>query len=203
MERGPNQPRFDRHEVISRNHRLSQLWFMEAARIDMLAQVGEPVDDSIKDTVVALRLLRFRTSASCSGHLESLEERGPYVDISNGTGRRHAEAYWQVDLRDDQRGQIADNAAADNVMNALRLDHMVRRFYGRHAAGQDDARLQLEVLYEPQAPVQGGVRLWSAATAEAERRQRPMTPNELLASQAEMHLFTDFMVDILDRNPRL
>ncbi|HSX14708.1 MAG TPA: hypothetical protein VLE72_02250 [Candidatus Saccharimonadales bacterium] len=50
------------------------------AEVDQIAdKLGTPIDDRIKETVVALKLNGFETSGSCEGHLDGFPL--PYVDI--------------------------------------------------------------------------------------------------------------------------
>ena len=58
---------------------LSESWRKEATLVRLLRdKLGLPVDRKVRDTIVALRLLGFTTSASCGGHGDRVTT-GPYV----------------------------------------------------------------------------------------------------------------------------
>ncbi len=62
------------------------LWKKEYASLETIVDAcGTKIEEGIKDTLVALRLLGFNTTSSCAGHIDDLEENEapsyPYVQI--------------------------------------------------------------------------------------------------------------------------
>lgn len=95
---------------------LEQKWNEISEKIDsMTDRLGMPVDEGIKEAVIALNCLGFMTTGSCFGH-EGRETGGPWVDISSPELERKTEELhrlmgYKVPVKfTDEMQQISDEA---------------------------------------------------------------------------------------------
>lgn len=85
-----------------------------------------PVDTGIEQTVVALRLLGFKTTMSCAGHADRITT-GPYVMCESDEART---LYRSIEsLRDVEAGEIGRrNCQAITLREANRLRTLIDHF---------------------------------------------------------------------------
>ena len=99
------QPQFDSGEGVEerRMRELETAWREKREEIDSTVdRIGEGIDENIKETVVAFRMNKLPTSASCEGH-EERSACAPWVDIETPD-----EPEYRVEGEEQIRQEIAE-----------------------------------------------------------------------------------------------
>lgn len=159
-------------------------------------RLGNPIDEGILETVVALNMLGFRTCQSCEGHLDGGRPY-PWIDFETGECPMW---YEQAQEEVNREGQSAEEeeAAVDRLMAQLadyhhpdhlytRLSALLDDFYESRSGDPEDWRLLLHCM-QP-----GYYRLCSAGGYAADEWTETARAANLARSQAEMQAFTVFL----------
>lgn len=165
--------------------------------------VGQPLDEGIVETVVALNLLGFRSSASCEGHLDG-GVPAPWVDFvfeeaCPGYEQAHAE-FNRLDLSPEEQEAAWQRLKA--LLDALhheqhlytRLTALLDVFYAQQPEpspqeAQEAAGCRLAVhMFEP-----GWYRLHPVASLRWDEKPAAVRARLLSRARAEMAAFTAFL----------
>lgn len=134
---------------------------------------GFPVDDGIKATVTILRLLGFRTTSSCEGHVDRVLTE-PYVRFEAPGARRFCEQ------------GMREKAARAALLEAQKLWAHLDDFYSQHPISFNR---HLTVQFLP--PLYTHLRcLGSERTAMVDNQDRTSIIEK---SQMEMKTFTEYL----------
>jgi hypothetical protein len=116
-------------ERILAGDRRQDYWEQKREEVDHLADgLGNPIDEDIKESVVALRAHEFPTYASCDGHGSS----GPWIQV---------EALAPEDWRESEAKQ--KEWQRENLRQRDRITELLNEFY-RERQTPSDIRLALE-----------------------------------------------------------
>lgn len=172
----------------------------EAYAAHLVDRIGCPIDEGIRETVVALNLLGFPTSQSCEGHLD----HGcpyPWIDFETGTCPTWYDQAQEEACREGQSAEEEDAATA-HLMALVAEYHHVDHLYTRLSA-------LLDTFYEPreECPEEwriilycaypGYYRLCSAGGFEADEWPEHLLAENLARGQAEMQALTTFLKQLL------
>jgi hypothetical protein len=143
--------------------------------------LGMPIDKGIKETVIYILAMGFRTTQSCEGHF--IDEEGeehpdaPFVEI-------YPEEPEQEDWTDIP--ELRDKVSEETVLYKEKAEALLEKFYEENPDSDNDARLHLwQIGYGWRFEPVSTDKLSTLKGAEAE---------ELLKKQqAEMKRFTDFL----------
>jgi hypothetical protein len=159
------------------------------AKTEVLAitdRLGSPVDKGIVDTVVAMRLLGFNTTASCAGHIRRMNT-GPYVIFELPKARDYAKRARVINDSHDPNFRALRKLA--NRQRAIDLGRMLTyldEFYQNRLVNQSG---RLIVQSMPMT-----LNILQCQGAEAAYAVNADTKKAILAhNQAEMRAFTDFL----------
>lgn len=153
--------------------------------IDALAdKLGKGVDESIKETIVALKLLGIHTTASCEGHLDH-GTFAPYIDIEA------TDALEKEKLLDSMSNAAEIEAAKKEIRHAnlkerWKLIQLLDEFYTDRQS-PFDKRLTIN-----KGPF-GRSRLESLGAALQIITDLPLKSQRLLQYQQEMKAFSEFL----------
>lgn len=152
-------------------------------------KLGMRVDADIEATVVALRLLGFKTTMSCAGHHDR-RTTGPYVMFESQTAKefiRKADALRQGDKHNSIRvAQSLAQREADSLRSLIETFNHERAVSG------------LRPLLELRPVGPSGLRLCFVHADFDEIRDEKSYNALLEARQVEMHRFTKTMVEVLE-----
>lgn len=97
--------------------------------------LGMPIDFEITPTVAILRLMGFRTTSSCAGHLRRITN-GPYVIFVSPKARKYEIKLQQIgNYADPEYKTTAKKATRESVRERQRLIAYLKTFYAnRHKA---------------------------------------------------------------------
>lgn len=131
---------------IEPNHRRSlinaPLWLSELESVRLLRdQLGMPVDKGIEEAVVALRLLGFKTTASCAGHSSRLTT-GPYIMFASASAGRTYAAAKKID-EEDKRQDMLRRCQHETLLAALPLKALVEDYTKQRRKPAPDRTLEI------------------------------------------------------------
>ena len=210
------------YEQEQKRQEKENAWLAKLADIERLRDaLGFPIDEKIRETVVALNLIGIPTSASCEGHIDRAKG-APWVKVEapnkpherfigeDGIIEMIAERYHvsPEDVRTSKNYDAwreATNLAAAHgetpeyqewrrESDALRerLTAMIKEFYRDRVV---DETMQIEIIRDPE----GSTRIHNGGD-DFRRSSRGLTDDErrllvdrLAKYQVEMKAFTDFL----------
>jgi hypothetical protein len=159
--------------------------------------LGRPIDEGILETVVALNLLGFRSTASCEGHLEH-GKPFPWIDfelegtVPEGFAESEAEA-GREDLSPE-----AKEAACDRLLALMAAYHHKDHLYTRLNAllevfyeQRNDVPYEERIMLDCRQP--GWYRLLPASGFDARIWPESERAERLICCQAEMHDLTHYL----------
>lgn len=186
-----------------------QQWDAMAARVDKVRDgMDHPIDPGIKEAVIVLNLLGFKTTMSCEGHADRpLAMPYPWVEIQFKKNAREEE----LELLHQQEDKIvSENKTATTESLDEMLKETTKKRHLLHAEINADYANQARPIYnllakfhEQRRPMYASVlhfelrrhsgRLQSL-TGRLEEQSAPGRKAEYLATQqAEMQAFTEFL----------
>ncbi|BCL83184.1 hypothetical protein ccbrp13_56490 [Ktedonobacteria bacterium brp13] len=180
--------------------KVSSSWEEVSQRVRLITDaIGNPIDEGIFDTVVALNVLGFTTVMSCEGHLERAIA-APWVDIMTPGGE---EIQAQIRLAQkavepDQNGIKLYNDEAKTLSEQLKnkqrvlfqsLTQLLDQFYESRGHIPYDQRL-IPCIWGKAA---GRIRLEPIGTELQAIVSNEIKEKKLAAYQREMSDFTTFL----------
>lgn len=184
-------------------------WDLQRMQIDQIAdRLGQPIDEGIKDTIVALNLLNINTVQSCAGHFAEEQKhsglRTPYIDVE---GKKNDVLKAEVNaLYDKIEINEQDPSIEEEEMNRLYEQYHSLCAQERIPNLQEQQKLMglLEAFYKDRLEVSYASRLVIQAGPTGARLEcqgsavivlsDPITQAESLKSfQKEMQDFTAFL----------
>lgn len=172
-------------------------WSEMAADVDKtIDALGIPVEEGIKDTVIALRLLGFETDGSCEGHSDR-GVCGPWVGLTSKEiealeperekifkeAWRHEEEYLDFDKEGGKRVREID---AEKLKVQARAMEVVAESY-------QERRVPYDAMIIVDPSINGRIQCMGTEVADI------LPPKEKAAKlkqyQAEMAAFTQFLKD--------
>lgn len=209
----------------TKHHRVEkqQQWKAMAAEVDSWTDaLGLGIDSKIKDTVIVLNLLGFKTAQSCEGHLDQglahpwvsfdIEDteiqalRNKYRDSRNAEDvlRQQREALDPEDTK-KREAITSELNASYKQSNAIsteidqlehkkiaKLQDLITTFYKTHKHNSYDRILHLSPMV--------GFRLESIGGQWQIIQTSEMKKQKLKEYQDEMQLFTNFLIDYFFKN---
>ena len=178
--------RLNRRPSRERPERQAQ-W--EAARQEveqLVDRLGTPVDQGIRDSVVALRLLGLKTSMSCEGHLHA-GMQAPWIDFNPQVSKeiREREERALAERNHDQLNRLRREVNALVAKEWHKLLPLLDEFY-RNRIVAYDRRLVLTCTGETTRLMSQGGEIQYGADEEIAR-------GRLRAYRLEMDAFTRFL----------
>ena len=131
--------------------------------------LGEPVDQGIKETVVALKALGFFTAQSCEGHLD----RGvaaPWVDIG---------------FEEIEKDDINAESQSLLLLEAAKMHNLLEEYYEGA-----DTRHDIRIIIKP---YMGRFRIESAGVFLQDINSEETKKQKLVEYKEEMSEFTSFL----------
>jgi hypothetical protein len=166
-------------------------WNLVAEEVETITdRLGKPIDEGIKETVIALRLHNFNTSGSCEGHL-NWGYAYPWVDIGDELTNDMFER-----LRQDKTTNIETLIRKHSDIKALRQKNLqeLNRFldllteYYKNKAITEHERLNVG-----DTNIYGYFRLQSQGGSIQLARTKSEQKINLEKYQNEIRLFTHFL----------
>lgn len=173
-------------------------WQELAQQVDrIIDKLGLPIDNGIKESIIALHALGFHTTGSCEGH-EDHVIGAPYIDIESKEqeliDKRLAELKKKAEgqpkeimeqLKQESR-TLTQELERGNLEERMKLIPYLDEFYrGRNTPY--DVRITIESL------ARGWSRLQNQGTALQKIRSGEEKKAKLREYQEEMRAFTDFL----------
>lgn len=208
---------FERIEHNSSAEEKEKRWNAIEREVDRITdRLGKPIDQGIRETVIALKANGFGTTSSCEGHLD-WGSGYPWVDVESALAESLLKDARYQELREKARrfarkegvlthgekeeyNKIVSAEIEENEKEYERLRHALNEFYAvdaerRTATQKDHVRLTIEKGPWNQA------RLKAVAPSgpEDERRERgvgllsPVKKRHIEEGQKEMARFTEFL----------
>lgn len=182
-----------------------RLWDEMAAKIDRTVdRLGHPIDPGIKETVIALNLLGFKTAASCEGHADRALPF-PWVDIELAKSPRSQELR-EIDIKYLPLAEEYDRSPSKAKENELRKLNDLRKALAPEVdAFESDQRRPILVLlrefheerkpsYECTLTLAKSHGRIESLNGWDERYSPPERKSTYLATQqSEMRAFTEFL----------
>lgn len=189
---------------VEREDTLGQWEKMEAEVNEIQDALGKGVEDGIKESIIVMNLLGFKTSGYCEGHLES-SERAPWIDFTvedSTENRKKSEEAFDEAEKAQQEG-----ASEDVLDNLYQTAHRLSDEAQRPLLEKIQELAQyLDIFYEKrQSTFEARLTLRKNTFscrlinqgAMLQKIQVPKTRGERLALyQNEMREFTDFLKSI-------
>lgn len=151
---------------------------------------GMPIDEEMKETVTALQIFNFQTTASCKGHL-TRGIQAPWVDIG--------EEIPKEILREVKK------KAKENCLEVLHSIPEIKAFRKKHLREQMRLMILLDEFYKDRVVtidihltlkkigIYGYARLVNTGEHLQEIRSKKERTEKLREYQQEMYAFTDFL----------
>ncbi|MGH9460193.1 MAG: hypothetical protein ACRD1X_03185, partial [Vicinamibacteria bacterium] len=175
-------------------------------------RLGRPVDEGIKETIVALKVNGFGTTASCEGHLEwgrpypwvrvessvaeSLLGSARYSEFQEKAGReRKGGEFLTLEERDEARKLVLAQIEA-NGKEYERLSEMLAEFYDSPEGRRRARPVQLRIEKGPWNQsylVPDAVQHLGRRARESDSKDRAMKVKALASYRDEMERFTEFL----------
>jgi hypothetical protein len=169
-----------------------QAWQEMKVVVDQITdRLGYPIEENIKDTVIALNLLGFQTFGSCEGHLDHGHSY-PWIDIE--FERADIEKYLQEirELAGEENDELryALHLQKERLVleKSLPLHQLLEQFY------QESSGSFYSVAIREMHFSTGEVRIYSVDGDWQEIRSENEKEVKLLAYRKEMDRFTNFLI---------
>jgi hypothetical protein len=187
----------EKHEAI--NPTKQEQWQQEKAIVDNITdRLGMKIDEGIKDTVIALRLLGLNTTQSHEGKLDRYPI--PYIDIVSPEAivlsrkrNKKIEELKSDELEKFKTPQseeitaLGEKMILENAIEQQRIEGLLQSFYENRTVSEE-VKLTLEIS------ALGSMRLQSfGAEAQEEETDDTKIAERLTEFQAEMYAFTEFL----------
>jgi len=166
-----------------------ELWNKSAAEIDSVRdRLGKEVDSGIRETIIALCALGFKTTGSCEGHLDH-GLKGPWVDFGyyppEISEKRRVAVRTNQPL-DPQAERVISEISRELQEEQLQLISLLSEFY-EHRNVPFDERIILEFHGQDRTRILSqGVEIQHARVS-SEQEQK------LQKYKKEMKEFTEFL----------
>ncbi len=158
-------------------------WDQVAAEVENIRdRLGKEIDPGIKQAVVALRTLGFKTDASCEGHLNR-GHKAPWVDV----GMKLKEAHEKGERADPETEQRMLEAQKEVLAEQAKLLDFLSEFYENRQV-PIRSRLILNFFGNSARLINQGEGVQGCLTAEEQLQH-------LNDFRQEMADFTDFLKD--------
>ncbi|BCX15756.1 MAG: hypothetical protein KatS3mg097_648 [Candidatus Parcubacteria bacterium] len=171
-------------------------WEEERNEVNKIVdRLGNPIDEGIKETVIALRIFGLETTGSCEGHLE----RGlpyPWVDIGTDPPED-----WDPNIQDETQRKIEAEWKRKNFQQREKIIDLLNEFYRKRLEqGEFDYQSQLIIS---DIGIFGGFRFQSLGASTFELKVErlrseaeeiaPEIQQEFERYRQEMQSFTQFL----------
>lgn len=201
----------DFDEQFKTNPKKQEQWEKMSKVIDNTADaLGNPIDEKIKEVVIVLNLLGFKTTASCEGHLgwgysypwieicveeeglktlgerlnciqEEIKKLSSQDDLSLEDGQRLKNLYGRVwNLRCSEEKYL--------LQQAFPVYQLLQTFYFNNPSIYG-------VQLVPNIRILGAVRIYNRDGEWQPLRTEEEKEAKLIAYQQEMNLFTNFLIE--------
>lgn len=161
---------------------------------EIVDKIGEPIDEGVKESVTAMNVNGFETSASCEGHLDH-GESFPWVDVGESPSEEFLEKTEKVSGEDFNR-LLEENPQVEELIERNhagreRLRWMLDEFYDQSREEESEGERLLTVST---ANKFGGFRVLPREALIPKESVSPQEQNERLQTwQEEMQRFTEFL----------
>jgi hypothetical protein len=163
-------------------------WEQAESKINRITdRLGLGIDIGIKESIIALQVLGFTTTASCQGHLDH-GNAAPWVNIGEKVPRE------LLIKKRELKGLLEENDAAKirfitkkNLKNQIRLMKLLDEFYRKREVSYD-VRLVLN-----RSGIYGETSLESTGERFQVIRSKAEQKEKLRQYRNEMKAFTDFL----------
>ncbi len=176
FERGPAVP----------NPEKQQRWEKAREWVESIKdELGKPIDENIKEAVIALKAFGINTFGSCEGHLDRGDE-GPYLDIQSPEVPE-LEMESKATESATEKKRIVEEIERKNLEERQKLMPYLDEFYGDREG----------VFYGERLVIQNMAQGWTRVESQGVSLQRiesdDVKQQRLQAYQEEMRAFAEFL----------
>lgn len=165
----------------------AQIWKKQEKEINEIVDgLSKKIDGGIKESIVALQLLGFTTTASCEGHLD-WGLPGPWIDIGEvpkNILRMFQETRKDPSKLDEQKKALIQETIQKTVNEKARVIELLAEFYQNRKVPFDQ---MLTLQYKGDSG-----RLITQGTDVYQAYDKPTRAERLKRYQEEMQAFTEF-----------